>query len=37
MKIWVTEIRVEGRRPVGRSSNTRLENIEAYMPELEID
>ena len=32
------EIRcVEGRRPVGRSGKTRLENVEADKAELEID
>ena len=31
------EIRVEGRRSIGRLRETWLENVEAYMAELEID
>ena len=31
------EIRVEGRRPVGRPRKTGLENVEAHIEELEID
>ena len=31
------QIIVEGRRPVGRPRETWLENVEADMPELEID
>ena len=37
---WVKkcmEIRVKGKRPVGRPIKTWLENVEAYMAELEID
>ena len=30
------EIRVEGRRSIGRQRETWLENVEAYMAELEI-
>ena len=37
---WVRkciEVRVEGRRPVGRPKRTWLESVEADMAELEID
>ena len=37
---WVNngvEIKIEGRRPVGRPRRRLLENVEAYMAELVID